>query len=70
MDTIKCPICGKGNLIRKVVKESFEYKGKTKVIPDYVIHSCSDCGEEIVDKKTLAKTGKVLNEFKRSVEGL
>ncbi|HOC45469.1 MAG: hypothetical protein PHT96_14595 [Syntrophorhabdaceae bacterium] len=26
MDTIKCPICGKGNLIRKVVEESYEIK--------------------------------------------
>lgn len=70
MDVNTCPVCGKGKLVRKVLKESFEYKGKTTIIPHYVVHACDKCGEEIVDKKTLAKSGRILNEFKRSVEGL
>jgi len=70
MDTGKCPVCGKGSLTRKVLEEPFEYKGRTKTISDYVVHVCDVCGEEIVDKETLARTGEILSEFKRSVENL
>ncbi len=69
MQNERCPICGKGKLTREVLEESFEYKGRTMVVPDYVVYACDVCGEKIVDKETLERTGKVLNEFKRAVNG-
>jgi len=65
-----CPICGEGKLIKKVVEETFTYKGKSITIPDYVIYECNLCGEAIVDKKTLKSAGKKLTAFKKEIEGL
>jgi len=65
----KCPICGKGKLTREVLEESFEYRGRAIVIPDYVVYACDTCGEKIVDKDTIERTGKVLNELKRTIDG-
>ncbi|MBI1811807.1 MAG: type II toxin-antitoxin system MqsA family antitoxin [Nitrospirae bacterium] len=64
-----CPICG-GNLSGKVTDETFTYKGKTKTIPDYVTYACIQCGESIVDPKTLKESGKILKDFQREVDGL
>jgi HTH-type transcriptional regulator/antitoxin MqsA len=66
----KCPICGKGQLSKKKITETFNYKGRTITIPDYVIYECNVCGEAIVDRETLKSSGKILKEFKRQVEGL
>lgn len=70
MHAQKCPICEKGSLKKEVVSESFEYKGKTIVIPNYIKYRCDACGEAIVDNNTMQKSGKVLKEFKRQVDGL
>lgn len=70
MHAQKCPICEKGRLKKEVVSESFEYKGKTIVIPNYIKYRCDACGEAIVDNNTMQKSGKVLKEFKREVDGL
>lgn len=66
----KCPVCGKGDLVKTVVEEKFEYKGKTKRISNYVVYRCSACEEEIVDKASLKKAGRILNQFKNEVDGL
>lgn len=64
-----CPICD-GNLSRKVTDETFTYKGKNKTIPDYVTYTCKQCGESIVDPKTLKESGKILKDFQREADGL
>ncbi len=69
MEKQKCPICG-NDLQKKIGTERFEYKGKEIFIPDYVAYECSDCGEAIVDPETLKKSGKMLKEFQRQVDGL
>ena len=61
---VKCPVCGAGKLKKKVGTESFEYKGETKTIPNYVTYVCSECGEAIVDSTTLKESGKMLKDFK------
>jgi len=61
---VKCPVCGAGKLKKKVGTESFEYKGETKTIPNYVTYVCSECGEAIVDSATLKESGKMLKDFK------
>ncbi len=57
-----CPICDKGILTKKVVDETFEYKGSEITIPDYIIYKCDTCEEAIVDKETLRTSGKILKE--------
>jgi HTH-type transcriptional regulator/antitoxin MqsA len=70
MKARKCPICGAGKLKKKVGTESFEYKGETKTIPNYVTYACNECGEAIVDSATLKESGKMLKDFQREVDGL
>ena len=58
------------SLKKKVGAESFEYKGETKTIPNYVAYACKECGEAIVDSATLKESGKMLKDFQREVDGL
>ena len=64
MKTKNCPICGASNLKKKVGTETFEYKGETVEIPNYVTYACNECGESIVDSVTLKESGKMLKDFK------
>lgn len=66
----ECPICGAGKLERKVIDETFEYKGHSLVIPDYVIYECPTCEESLVDKKSSRESQKILKDFFREVDGL
>lgn len=70
METQKCPICGAGGLQKTVGTETFEYKGQEIAIPDYIAYVCPGCGEAIVDPETLKKSGKMLKDFQRQVDGL
>lgn len=70
MKAQKCPICDKGTLKKEVVSELFEYKGQTIEIPNYIKYRCDVCGEAVVDNNTIRKSGKILKEFKRQVDGL
>jgi len=67
---VKYPVCGAGSLKKKVGTESFEYKGETRTIPNYVTYACNECGEAIVDSATLKESGKMLKDFQREVDGL
>jgi HTH-type transcriptional regulator/antitoxin MqsA len=66
----QCQICGGGPLTKEVLNETFEYKGCSTTIPEYVVYTCSHCGESIVDKATLKKSGHLLKDFRREVDGL
>jgi HTH-type transcriptional regulator/antitoxin MqsA len=68
--TEKCPICGNGEVKRKVTTETFEYKGKVFDYPDYIIYECPECGEAVVDKVTLKESGRAIRDFYREVDGL
>ncbi len=68
IDGQECPICGLGNLKRKVVDETFEYKGRTLVVPDYIIFQCAVCEESLVDRKSAASSQKTLKEFFHRVD--
>jgi len=70
MKAQRCPVCGAGVLEKKIRTETFEYKGKTKKIPNYVTYACAECGEAVVDNATLKESGKVLKDFQREVDGL
>ena len=69
-DGQKCPICGLCNLVKKVVDETFEYKGEKLVVPDYVIYECSTCEDSLVDEKSIKASQKELKDFYRKVDGL
>lgn len=66
----KCLICGIGSLEKTVREETFEYKGESLTVPDYVVYRCPSCEEGIVDKNTLRDTEKVIRDFHREVDGL
>lgn len=70
MEAQKCPICGAGKLKKKIGAETFEYKGKSITIPNYVTYECATCGEAIVDNASLKESGKKLKDFQREVDGL
>ncbi len=70
MKAQKCPICGAGKLKKRIGKETFEYKGESITIPNYVTYECAECGEAIVDNASLKESGKKLKDFQREVEGL
>lgn len=70
MKNEQCPICGQGILKKEVRDEIFEYKGCSKIIPNYVTYSCPECGESIVDSASLKASGKLLKDFQREVDGL
>jgi len=66
----KCPICGTGILKKRIGEETFEYKGESITIPNYVTYECAECGEAIVDNEALKTSGKILKDFQRKVDGL
>jgi HTH-type transcriptional regulator/antitoxin MqsA len=66
----QCPICGTGSVNKKVVTETFEYKGRFLEYPDYIVFECDSCEEEFVDKKTMKESGRAIKDFYRKVDGL
>jgi len=66
----QCDFCGREGLQRKVVTETFKYKGKTFDYPNYVIYECPACKEEVVDKKSMKESGRAIRDFYREVDGL
>ena len=67
-DGQECPICGLENLKRKVVDETFEYRGRALVVPDYIIFQCSVCEESLVDRESATSSQKVLKKFFHRVD--
>lgn len=66
----KCPICATGSLEKKIIQEKFEYNGRHLVISEYVVFSCTSCGEELVSKETLRNTERIIRDFQRESDGL
>ena len=65
-----CPICGSGALTKKSIEETFDYKGKSITIKDYLIFECPVCEESIVEQETLKNTEPILIDFRRKVDNL
>ena len=70
MDGETCPVCDTGILTKKVIDETFEYKGKHITIPDYIIYECDICDEAIVDNETIKTSSKIIKEFFRKVNDI
>lgn len=58
-----CPICGKGILVKRIIEEKFIYEDEVLEVSGYIIYECMICGEAIVDRETLDKSGKILVEL-------
>jgi YgiT-type zinc finger domain-containing protein len=63
LSNTRCPICGKGILVKKHIVEAFEYENDAITIPDYIVYECMSCGEAIVDKETLKTSGELIREM-------
>lgn len=62
-----CPICGKGKLRKEIITELFWYKGFSCSVENYIIYSCSNCKESIVDNKCIERTSRIIKKFHDSV---
>ena len=69
-DGQECPICGLANLERKVVDETFEYKGHSLVVSDYVIFHCAVCEDSLVDWESVRTSQIALKEFFHRVDSM
>ena len=58
-----CPVCGIGKVIKETVTENFEYKGYSCPVNNYVIFTCSNCNESIVDEETIKRVEKIIRDF-------
>ena len=64
-----CPICGEGKLSMKMEMDEVVYKGVSKqVATNYCI--CSHCHVEQAGAKELKANKRIMNEFKKEVDGL
>lgn len=58
-----CPICGKGEVVREIISETFWFKGFPRKVDNYVIFTCPVCHESIVDDESVKRVEKILREF-------
>lgn len=65
-----CPVCEEGTLTSSKIIATFEYKGNSLDIPDYLIWECGECKERFVDHKTSKEGGRKVRDFHRMVDGL
>lgn len=68
LDNVICPICGKGILSKRVLEETFTYEDEVLEVPFYIVYECMYCGESIVDKDTLEKSGEILREWMDEID--
>lgn len=66
---MNCPICGEGQLLVCQVPDTMEYNGKTK---ESMLHlsECDTCGSETATKEQLRINQRIMNAFKKEVDGL
>lgn len=55
---------------KEVGTETFNYKGMTTTVQNYITYKCDECGEAIVDNTIMKESGRILKDFKRKVDGL
>ncbi len=67
---MKCPICGKAELVRDTRDISYTYKGETTTIPAVTGEFCTACGEAILGAADSARTGALMLEFNKQVQSM
>jgi HTH-type transcriptional regulator/antitoxin MqsA len=63
-----CPVCGEGKLERKTKRQTFHYEGYTLRYEQPGLW-CDACGEGILDHIDMNATGRLLYDFRASVDG-
>ncbi|HQW57637.1 MAG TPA: type II toxin-antitoxin system MqsA family antitoxin [Gammaproteobacteria bacterium] len=66
---MKCPACGKGNLLKKVKSQMFTYKGSSIMLEQPGLW-CNQCDDGILSGQDIEVTEKSFEEFKAKVDGL
>jgi len=64
---MKCPLCEKGALERKKVKETYTYKGQSIDILQPG-EWCNRCNEGILDSVDIKVTEKILHDFRAKID--
>lgn len=65
----KCPVCEKGTLERKKIKETYSYKGQSLEI-EQPGEWCNHCNEGVLTSADIKATEKVLHNFRAKIDGL
>ena len=64
---MKCPICGRAQLIHDTRDMPYSYKGEETVLPGIEGDYCPACGEVILDRDNSMKAGALMREFNKQV---
>lgn len=64
---MKCPICGKAELIHDTRDVPYAYKGEETVLPAIEGDFCPACGEIILDMANSTRASSLMGEFNKQV---
>jgi len=64
---MKCPICGRAELVRTTCEEIYTYKGQCLVIPSVTGDHCAVCDELILDGEDTERVMNLLLAFNKKV---
>ena len=64
---MRCPICGKAELIRDTRDVPYVYKGEETSLPGIEGDYCPACGELILDATNSMRAGALMGEFNQQV---
>lgn len=64
----KCPVCEKGILDRKKIKETYTYKGHSIGI-EQPGEWCNRCNEGVLTTTDIKTTEKILHDFRANIDG-
>ncbi len=64
----KCPFCEEGVLERKIIRESFTYKGRTMDV-EQPGEWCDRCEEGILSNADIKAAEKRLHDFRAKIDG-
>ena len=64
---MKCPICGKAELVQDTRDISYTYKGETTTIPAVTGEFCPACGEAILGAAESARTSALMLIFTKQI---
>jgi len=66
---MKCPACGKADLVRRTRNMPYTYKGESTTIRSVTGNFCLACGEAVLDSAESARTIAAMLEFNKQVNG-
>ncbi len=64
---MKCPSCGRANLVHDTRDLPYTYKGETTVLPQVTGDFCSACDESILDAVESRRTMNLMLAFNKQV---